>query len=146
MTEALEQDGKIEPYRIVAEFTLGHSGIALTGVHAGKGYRLILTMLESVLAERRKMLLGAKIFLPPALEGMLGDIAHAYAITAGLGDAVIPQEYTNSVNPGFHRKTTAKKNWQHTNGNLDVKIAGIGTAGTLTGYTDYSTDTTLVFG
>ena len=147
MIEAPERDGNIGPDRMVAEFTLGNTGIALTNVCAMKGYRLILTMLVIMLAERRKMLLllGAKLDLITVLEGTLSNIARAVANIAELGDAAIPQEYANSANPSFHRRTTAIKIWHHTDGNLDVKIAGVGAAGTLTGYTGISTDTTLVF-
>jgi cysteine synthase A len=146
MTEALEQDGKIEPYRIVAEFTLGHSGIALTGVHAGKGYRLILKMLVFMLAQWLKILvlLGARIDLEPPLGRMNRDIGRADVISAELGDAIIPQQFTNSANPRFDHKTTAKQIWRYTDGDLDGKIAGVGTCGASTGCTRFLANTSLI--
>ena len=146
--EALERDGNIGSDRIVAEFTLGNTRIALTKVCAVKVYRLTLTMLVTILTRRHNMLLllGANLDLITVLEGRLSDITRAVANIAELGDAVIPQQYTNSANPGFHRGTAAKTIWHRTDGILDVKIAGVSTTGKLTGYTGFSTDTALGFG
>lgn len=135
MIEALEQEGKIGPDTVIVEPTSGNTGIALAFACAVKGYRLILTMPESMSMERRKMLLllGAEIDLTPARQGMRGAIARADAIVEELGDAVIPQQFRNAANPEVHRTTTAEEIWRDTDGHLDVMIAGVGTGGTVTG-------------
>tara|TARA_Y100000588_G_C14222548_1_gene911676 strand:- start:721 stop:1680 length:960 start_codon:yes stop_codon:yes gene_type:complete len=135
MIEALERDRKIGPNTVIVEPTSGNTGIALAFACAVKGYRLILTMPESMSTERRKMLslLGAEIDLTPAHQGMRGAIARADTIVKELGDAVIPQQFSNSANPEIHRRTTAEEIWRDTNGVLDVMIAGVGTGGTVTG-------------
>ena len=135
MIEALERDGKIGPDTVIVEPTSGNTGIALAFACAVKGYRLILTMPESMSTERRKMLLllGAEIDLTPARQGMRGAITRADAILAELGDAVIPQQFSNAANPEIHRCTTAEEIWRDTDGKLDVMIAGVGTGGTVTG-------------
>ncbi len=135
MIEALEEEGRIGPDTVIVEPTSGNTGIALAFACAVKGYRLILTMPESMSVERRKMLLllGAELDLTPAHQGMRGAIARADAIVAALGDAVIPQQFSNAANPEIHRKTTAAEIWRDTGGRLDVMIAGVGTGGTVTG-------------
>ena len=135
MIEALEHQGKIGPDTVIVEPTSGNTGIALAFACAVKGYRLILTMPESMSLERRKMLLllGAELDLTPARQGMRGAIARADAIVAELSDAVIPQQFSNVANPDVHRATTAEEIWRDTGGNLDVMIAGVGTGGTVTG-------------
>ncbi len=135
MIEALEHQGKIGPDTVIVEPTSGNTGIALAFACAVKGYRLILTMPESMSLERRKMLLllGAELDLTPARQGMRGAIARADAIVAELSDAVIPQQFSNVANPDVHRATTAEEIWRDTDGNLDVMIAGVGTGGTVTG-------------
>ncbi len=135
MIEALEHDGKIGADTVIVEPTSGNTGIALAFVCAVKGYRLILTMPESMSMERRKMLLilGAEIDLTPARLGMRGAIARANEIVAKIGDAIIPQQFSNLANPAIHRNTTAEEIWRDTNGELDVMIAGVGTGGTVTG-------------
>ncbi|NKB55373.1 MAG: cysteine synthase A [Alphaproteobacteria bacterium] len=135
MIEALEAEGKIGPETVVVEPTSGNTGIALAFACAVKGYRLVLTMPESMSIERRKMLLilGAEIDLTPARLGMRGAMARADAIVAEIGDAVIPQQFSNVANPAVHRATTAEEIWRDTDGKLDVMIAGVGTGGTVTG-------------
>lgn len=139
MIEALENEGKVGPDTVIVEPTSGNTGIALAFACAVKGYRLILTMPESMSMERRKMLLllGAEIDLTPARQGMRGAIARADEVVAELGDAVIPQQFSNSANPEIHRATTAIEIWHDTGGELDMMIAGVGTGGTVTGCAGY---------
>jgi cysteine synthase A len=135
MIDAMEREGKIGPNTVIVEPTSGNTGIALAFVCAVKGYRLILTMPESMSLERRKMLLllGAEIELTPARLGMKGAIARAVALRQEIGDAVIPQQFDNPANPAAHRDTTAEEIWRDTGGRLDVMVAGIGTGGTVAG-------------
>ena len=135
MITAAEQAGKIGPHTTIVEPTSGNTGIALAFVAAAKGYRLILTMPESMSAERRKMLelLGARLELTPADQGMRGAIARAEALVAEIGDAVMLQQFENAANPAIHRRTTAEEIWNDTEGRVDVVVCGVGTGGTLTG-------------
>ena len=135
MIAAAEQAGKIGPHTTIVEPTSGNTGIALAFVAAAKGYRLILTMPESMSAERRKMLelLGARLELTPADQGMRGAIARAEALVAEIGDAVMLQQFENPANPAIHRRTTAEEIWNDTEGRVDVVVCGVGTGGTLTG-------------
>ena len=135
MIEAAEAAGKIGPNTTIIEPTSGNTGIALAFVCAAKGYRLILTMPESMSLERRKMLLilGAKTELTPASAGMKGAIARAEALLKEIPDSFMPQQFANSANPAIHRKTTAEEIWNDTAGRVDVLISGVGTGGTLTG-------------
>jgi cysteine synthase A len=135
MIEAMEASGAIGPKTVVVEPTSGNTGIALAFVCAAKGYRLILTMPESMSIERRKMILmlGAEIELTPASLGMRGAIARANALKEEIGDVVIPQQFSNPANPSVHRDTTAEEIWRDTGGRLDMMVAGVGTGGTVTG-------------
>ena len=135
MIEAAEAAGKIGPNTTIIEPTSGNTGIALAFVCAAKGYRLILTMPESMSLERRKMLLilGAKTELTPASAGMKGAIARAEALLKEIPDSFMPQQFDNLANPAIHRRTTAEEIWNDTAGRVDVLISGVGTGGTLTG-------------
>jgi cysteine synthase A len=135
MIEAAEKAAKIGPNTTIVEPTSGNTGIALAFVCAAKGYRLILTMPESMSMERRKMLLllGAKLELTPALAGMRGAIARAEALLQEIPDSFMPQQFVNEANPEVHRRTTAEEIWRDTAGRVDVLVSGVGTGGTLTG-------------
>ena len=135
MVEALEAEGRIGPDTVLVEPTSGNTGIGLAFVCAARGYRLILTMPESVSVERRKMLnlLGAEVVLTPREQGMKGAIAKAEAILAEHPSGIIPDQFGNPANPDIHRRTTAEEIWADTDGKVDIIVAGVGTGGTLTG-------------
>jgi cysteine synthase A len=130
-----EREGKIKPPMTIIEPTSGNTGIALAWVVAARGYKLILTMPESMSIERRKLLqlLGAELVLTPAKEGMPGAIEKARQIFNETDDAFMPQQFDNSANPRIHRETTAEEIWQDTDGSVDIFVAGVGTGGTITG-------------
>src|SRR4051794_18046170 len=129
MIEAMERDGRIGPDTVLVEPTSGNTGIGLAFVCAARGYRLILTMPESVSIERRKMLryLGAELELTPREKGMGGAIARANELLASTPGAVMPNQFANSANPEIHRRTTAEEIWHDTDGKLDVIVSGVGT-------------------
>jgi cysteine synthase A len=135
MIQALEDEGKLKPGGTIIEPTSGNTGIGLAFMAAARGYKLILTMPESVSIERRKMLahLGAEVVLTPREKGMNGAIARAHELMAEHPGAVLPDQFGNPANPAIHRQTTAEEIWHDTAGRVDIVISGIGTGGTLTG-------------
>jgi cysteine synthase A len=135
MIEAAERDGKINKETLIIEPTSGNTGIALAFVCAAKGYKLVLTMPESMSIERRRLLkaLGAKVELTPAAEGMRGSINRAEAIAAENSNSFIPNQFENPANPEIHRTTSAEEIWQDTGGKVDILVSGVGTGGSITG-------------
>jgi cysteine synthase A len=135
MIDAAEAAGRVDAETVIVEPTSGNTGIALAFVCAARGYRLVLTMPDSMSIERRKLLrfLGAELVLTPAAEGMTGAIRKAEDLARQYAKVFIPQQFQNPANPDIHRQTTANEIWDDTDGRVDVLISGVGTGGTITG-------------
>jgi cysteine synthase A len=135
MIEAAERDGSLKPDTIIVEPTSGNTGIGLACICAARGYRLVITMPETMSSERRQLLaaFGAEVILTPGAEGMNGAVKKAEELAVADSRYLLLQQFKNTANPAIHRKTTALEIWNDTNGEVDILVAGVGTGGTITG-------------
>jgi cysteine synthase len=138
MVDAAERAGKLKKGSVIIEPTSGNTGIALAFVAAARGYRLILTMPDTMTVERRSILkaLGAELVLTPGAQGMKGAVDKALELSADTPDSFVPQQFQNLANPEIHRRTTAEEIWNDTDGKVDFLVAGVGTGGTITGVSE----------